>query len=187
PYASVRFRPSPPIRTAWAARLLRFPRARVSTKVPTETRIFGNCRRIAAVLFHYSLTECFRASLRSIQHMKTRFRLYQRDTSKPQGERVFYSFDNETKKQKSLGTRNRKEAVRLVAALNEANQQPSINRQIAVGYLLACDVRFKERTWRYVLDTLISLKHGTTKERWQTVGRDEALEKLWSLPLIQTQ
>src|SRR5262245_23975216 len=102
--------------------------------MPTELCIFGNCRRIASVLFQYSLTECFRASLRSIQHMKTRFRLYQRDKSKPQGERVFYSFDNDTKKQKSLGTRDRKEAVRLIAALNEANQQPSINRQIAVGY-----------------------------------------------------
>jgi hypothetical protein len=99
--------------------------------------------------------------------MKARFRLYQR------GGGVFYSFDNETKAQKSLGTQNEHEAKRLLAQLNEAQIQPAINRQIARGYLMASDPQFNDRTWRYVLDMVTQQKQGATKERWLKVGSDK--------------
>jgi integrase len=112
--------------------------------------------------------------------MKARFRLYQR------GGGIFYSFDNDTKAQKSLGTKNEHEAKRLLAQLNEAQIQPAINRQIARGYLMASDEKFNERTWRYVLDMVTEQKHGPTKERWLKVGSDKALKKLWGKKLIET-
>jgi integrase len=112
--------------------------------------------------------------------MKARFRLYQR------GGGVFYSFDNETKAQKSLGTKSEHEATRLLAQLNEAQILPAINRQIARGYLMASDEKFNERTWRYVLDMVTQQKQGATKERWLKVGSDKSLEKLWDRKLIDT-
>jgi len=53
--------------------------------------------------------------------MRQRFRLYRR-----QG-KVFYLFDNDTGKQESLRTTNRKHAERLLHARNEAHQQPLLN------------------------------------------------------------
>jgi hypothetical protein len=67
--------------------------------------------------------------------MKNRFRMYRRGGK----DGYFYSYDNETAAQKSLGTTDKKQAGRILHGLNEAHEHPAINLQIARGYLLASD------------------------------------------------
>jgi hypothetical protein len=62
-----------------------------------------------------------------------RYRLFQR------GWGTFYAFDNITKKQVSLGTRDKDEAQRLLNAKNEAKQLGGLSLEIARTYLKACD------------------------------------------------
>src|SRR5262245_32568575 len=92
--------------------------------------------------------------------MKQRFRLFQR------GRSVFYCVDNLTRKQTSLQTRDRDEALRLLNAKNEAERQPAINLQIARAYLLASDTIIATRTWQTVMDEVSRTKTGNTKARW---------------------
>ena len=61
--------------------------------------------------------------------MKTRYRLFLRRKS------VYYAFDNSTRKFQSLDTKDRDEAERLVASLNEASRQPAMNLRLARVYL----------------------------------------------------
>ena len=58
--------------------------------------------------------------------MKRRFILYRRKLGG-----VFYVEDTETRKQESLGTKNRAEAMSLLNARNESVRQPQLNLQIA--------------------------------------------------------
>jgi len=71
--------------------------------------------------------------------MKQRFKLFRR------GE-MFYCEDTETHQQVSLRTNVKDEALALLHARNEAQRQPSLNRQIARAYLTACDPLIASRT-----------------------------------------
>jgi hypothetical protein len=57
--------------------------------------------------------------------MKNRYRVFRR------GWGTFYCEDLDTKKQKSLHTRDKNEAYRLVAAKNETHEGPAFSRQLA--------------------------------------------------------
>ncbi len=61
-----------------------------------------------------------------------RYRLFQHHGT-------FYVENVETKKQESLRTKNKPEALVLLAAKNEAARQPALNLQIARTYLAASD------------------------------------------------
>lgn len=73
--------------------------------------------------------------------MKLRYRLFLRRKS------VFYAFDDQTKKYESLKTRDRREAQRLVAAMNEASLHAAMNRRLAHVYFQYGDPVFADRTW----------------------------------------
>jgi integrase len=113
--------------------------------------------------------------------MKLRYRLFRKKTG------IFFLEDRFNKKQESLKTRDKTEAIRILHARNEAQQNPAINLQIARAYLMASDPMVVKRTWQHVLDEIIKLKSGPTQYRWQTAARDKAFDLIRSRLLIETQ
>jgi integrase len=116
-----------------------------------------------------------------VNAMKDRYRLFQR------GWGIFYAFDNGTGNSKSLKTRERKHAERLVQALNEAEREPMIRKQVGSIYLRAADPQAVQRTWQRVMDTAVQLAPPKSRPRWQTAIKDKALAPLGNLPLVDTR
>ncbi|MCI0535228.1 MAG: tyrosine-type recombinase/integrase [Verrucomicrobiales bacterium] len=114
--------------------------------------------------------------------MKHRFILYRRKLGG-----MFYVEDTQTKKQESLGTKDRAEATSLLNARNEAARQPQLNLQIAKAYLAGTDSGVSTRTWQNALDTIIESKSGSTKDRWQRAAREKALDSIRGRVIIETQ
>ena len=85
--------------------------------------------------------------------MKQRFRMYQRGINGR-----YYIEDNTTGKQESLGTCDKAEALRLVMAKNEADQQPAFNAQIARTYLAAGDPALAKRSWKEVMESFVAAR-----------------------------
>jgi hypothetical protein len=113
--------------------------------------------------------------------MKARYRLFLRRRS------VYYAFDNTKRTFQSLNTRDRAEAQRLVASLNEACQQPAMNLRLARVYLQHSDPAFSSRTWQHVMDDAARLKQGATEARWRRAMRQKSFDRIRSLALIETQ
>src|ERR1700746_1357720 len=114
--------------------------------------------------------------------MKQRFILYRRKLGG-----TFYIEDTETRKQESLGTKDRSEAKSLLNARNESVRQPQLNLQIAKAYLAGTDSGVATRTWQAALDALVETKHGPTQERWMRAAKDKALDGLRQKTIIETQ
>jgi hypothetical protein len=114
--------------------------------------------------------------------MKRRFIIYRRK----QGG-VFYVEDTKTRKQESLGTKDRSEATTLLNARNEATRQPQLNLQIAKAYLAGTDSGVSTRTWQNAFDAIIEHKRKTTKERWERGARQKAFDLIRKLVIIETQ
>lgn len=89
----------------------------------------------------------------------------------------FYSHDTRTGKRTSLKTKNRAEAQRLLAALNESVQGPLLNLQLGKIYLAAHDPKLPQRTWAEVMVELAS--HG--KKQSQDRCRRELAAKRYDL------
>lgn len=100
---------------------------------------------------------------------------------------VYWTQDNTTGKQESLGTKDRTEAGRLFSAKNEAHRQPIINLQIARAYLMVSDPDASKRTWKDVMAEIVKLKRGETARRWQVAIKDKALGGIQTLPLLETR
>jgi len=112
--------------------------------------------------------------------MRPKFRLFRRKG-------VFYVHDHVTGKQQSLGTRNRKVALRLFAAKNEAHQQPVLNLQLARVYLTATDPALAVRTWNDVILEITKTKHRPTQIRWEVARKDPAFDLIRPLTLLETR
>jgi integrase len=113
--------------------------------------------------------------------MKLRYRLFRRNNG------MYFCEDRETRQQQSLRTKNKTEAVRLLNAKNEAEENPLLNRQIARAYLAAVDPEIVKRSWRYTLDELIKTKYDENARRWRIFSKDRALATILDLPLIETR
>ncbi len=100
---------------------------------------------------------------------------------------IYYIHDHLTGKQQSLGTRSRKDALRLFAAKNEAHQQPVLNLQLARVYLTATDPALAVRTWNDVILEIIKTKHGHTQIRWEVARKDHAFDLIRPLTLLETR
>ncbi len=111
--------------------------------------------------------------------MKNRFILFQRAG-------IFYVEDTTTGKQKSLRTRDRADAERLLAAQNEAAHLPAMNLQIAQVYLQHGDPQLATRTWQQVMEHIAALKSGPTRLRWQRAIRNQPLDLIRQRKLIET-
>ena len=114
--------------------------------------------------------------------MKNRFILYRRKLGG-----TFYVEDTQTKKQESLGTKDRAEATALLNAHNEAARQPQLNLQIAKAYLAGTDSGVSTRTWQDAFNAIIENKNGSPKERWQRGSRQKAFELIHRLVIVETQ
>ena len=110
--------------------------------------------------------------------MKERFIIFKRRNG------VFYIEDRVEKSQKSLHTRDRREAERLLAAHREAYQENLNNRAMGRVYIKAADPKMAARTWADVFDTIISVKNGETRHRWESARKDEHLAAILHQPLI---
>src|ERR1017187_5332248 len=97
-------------------------------------------------------------------NMKSRYRLFLRRQS------VYYAFDNTTKNFRSLKTKDKAQAARLLVAMNEAGQQPAMNLSLARVYLRHSDPKVSVRTWQHVLDEIIAIKTGPTQARSQSAA-----------------
>lgn len=98
----------------------------------------------------------------------------------------YYLQDGITRKQESLRTKDKATAKRLLNARNEANRQPTINRQIAHAYLRAADPKMVTRTWQQVMDVIVAQKVEETHRRWSVAIKDEAFDPIRHRPLVET-
>jgi integrase len=117
--------------------------------------------------------------------MKQQFRLFQRNG-------VYYAQNNSTSKQESLRTKDRKQAVRLIQAKNDAQQQPLLNLHLAKAYWLGADPNAASRTWQHVIeqhviDTIVDAKQGETRLRWLTAAKDKSFDGIRNLNLLETR
>jgi chorismate mutase len=76
---------------------------------------------------------------------------------------VFYSLDLQTQRQASLKTRSETEAIRLIAAKNQAAEVPQLNRAMAKVYASGSSPELMTRTWADVMDAY--LPHEMYRER----------------------
>ena len=114
--------------------------------------------------------------------MKRRYILYRRKLGG-----TFYIEDNHTRKQESLGTKDRREAESLLNARNESARQPHLNLQIAKAYLAGTDSGVSTRTWQNAMDAIIDTKTGSTKERWQRAAKETALDLIRNQVIVETK
>lgn len=112
--------------------------------------------------------------------MQSKHRLFQRAGG------VFYWQENGTTKQRSLRTKDRKEAERLLQAMNEAHKQPTLNLALGRAYLSAHDAKMCTRTWQAVMDEMA--KHGkpSTQVRCARALRSHAYDSIRNKPLVET-
>lgn len=146
------------------------------------------------VFSHYHITaasqvinwpESLRFTLITNKVMKQRFRMYQRGLNDR-----FYIEDNVTRKQESLGTSDRAEALRLLHARNEAAYQPAFNAQMAKAYIAADDPLISSRTWQFVMDEMkrTKVKHAErTSERYESAFNEAPFDALRHVVLIETR
>jgi integrase len=113
--------------------------------------------------------------------MKNRYRLFKRRG------RIFYCFDNETRRYSSLQTTDRDAARQLIEAKNLALRQPALSRQIGKVYLAQSDPRIIRRTWQDALESLIETKQGPTRLRWERAVKEKALDSIRHRIIIETQ
>jgi hypothetical protein len=99
---------------------------------------------------------------------------------------AYYSFDTHTKRRESLSTGNADEAQRLVDTKNEAVHHAEMNLQIAQVYLQHSDPSLAARTWQHVMEKVVSLKTGSTRERWEHAVDDKAFDLIRDRKLLQT-
>src|ERR1700746_3425719 len=114
--------------------------------------------------------------------MKQRFILYRRKLGG-----TFYIEDTETRKQESLGTKDRSEAKSLLNARNESIRQPHLNLQIAKAYLAGTDSGVATRTWQQALDAIIETKSGAPQKQWRQAAKQAALDLIRHRVILETQ
>ena len=115
------------------------------------------------------------------QNMKNRYRVFRR------GWGTYYCEDLVTKKQTTLGTRDKTEAYRLVAAKNEHEEAPAFSLQLARVYWKAGDPEAGKRTWQFVMGEIIKTKRDETRDRWETAIKDKAFDFIRERVLLETQ
>src|SRR5262245_17601641 len=101
--------------------------------------------------------------------MKMRYRMFRRGS-------IWYVHDSQpeadkngkvTCRQKSLGTKNKSEAERQVAIMNEPYRFAAFNLQMARTHLQMSNPELTTRTWRQVMEAAVQTKRGPTKIRYE--------------------
>jgi len=99
---------------------------------------------------------------------------------------MFYARDTATMSKESLGTKDREQASRLVAAKNQAQEQPALNKGMAKVYLAAASPEFALRTWTDVMEKYVTSGAESSKDRKERAFRSRPYVGLHKLKLIDT-
>ena len=99
---------------------------------------------------------------------------------------VYYALDRQTLKQTSLRTTNEAEALRLIAAKNQAVDTPQLNRSMARIYASAASPELMERTWQAVIDAYILKAVPTTRVRLERAFGSQPFKVLTRLKVNET-
>jgi hypothetical protein len=100
--------------------------------------------------------------------MLNKYRLFQRANG------VFSWQDNDSAKQGSLRTKDRRAAEKLLHAKNEAYRLPTLNLTMARAYLSAHDAKMSTRTWMAVMREMGTHGIRTKQEGTEILRRWEA-------------
>ena len=90
--------------------------------------------------------------------MNQRLRLFKRGS-------VFYAEDSETRRQTSLGTRDRDEALRLIEMRRQSLGNPDFARMLLKTCAGSLDPLLPLRVWQDVMDQMSVRQQGRTRER----------------------
>jgi len=112
--------------------------------------------------------------------MQVLYRLYRRANG------TFYAQSVQTGERSSLKTKSKAEALQLLAARNQAQSQPALNREMARVYLIGQDPEFCRRTWADVVAEIERGYDGVTHRRWGKFYRSAPIQKLLRKELYQT-
>jgi len=114
------------------------------------------------------------------KNVQLKYRFYRRRNG------VFYWQENDSRKQGTLRTSERREAERLLNAMNESHREPTLNLNLARAYLAAHDPRMAKRTWQAVMDEMATHGIPSTQVRCARGFRSKAYHPIRNKPLIQT-
>jgi len=114
------------------------------------------------------------------KNVQLKYRLFRRRNG------VFYWQENDSSKQGTLRTTDRREAERLLNAMNESHREPTLNLNLARAYLAAHDPRMAQRTWQAVMDEMATHGIPSTQLRCARGFRSKAYDSIRNKPLVQT-
>jgi integrase len=112
--------------------------------------------------------------------MKKAYRLYQRQNG------VFYLENNGTGEQRSLKTRDKEKAGKLLKAENESREQSALNLELGKVYLKAADPFMAKRGWQMVMDELSSHGIDESRTRCQRAMQSKPFDQIRSKLLVET-
>jgi integrase len=114
------------------------------------------------------------------KNVQLKYRLFRRRNG------IFYWQANDSPKQGTLRTSDRREAERLLNAMNESHRQPTLNLHLARAYLAAHDPKMAKRTWQGVMDEMATRGIPSTQLRCARGFRSKAYDPIRDKPLVQT-
>src|SRR5437667_7942067 len=114
------------------------------------------------------------------KNVQLKYRLFRRHNG------VFYWQANDSSKQGTLRTTERRQAERLLNAMNESYREPTLNLNLARAYLAAHDPKMAQRTWQAVMDEMATHGIPSTQVRCARGFRSTAYGPIRSKPIVQT-
>jgi hypothetical protein len=87
---------------------------------------------------------------------------------------------------RSLKTKVKAEAVRIIAAKYEAHYQPLMNLQILPAYMAAAEPAVRSRTWQHVMDEMAKGSQGVAVREIFASGKDYAIRLSWPVSTSRT-
>jgi len=114
------------------------------------------------------------------KNVQQKYRLYRRCNGR------FYWQENDSSKQGSLQTSDRREAEKLLNAMNESQRQPILNLSLARTYFAAHDPKLTTRTWQEAMDEMATHGIETTQDRCRRAFASNAYNPIRDKPLVQT-
>jgi len=112
--------------------------------------------------------------------MENRYRVYVRENG------IYDIEDVVTKQQESLHTRDKKKALALLVARNQAVAQPALNVTMAKAYLSGRSPELSTRNWNDVFEEMTLGYDGSTKKRFASFIKSAPVQPLKRVPLIET-
>lgn len=111
--------------------------------------------------------------------MKTTYRLYKRGD-------VYCVQNNETGQQRSLRTKDEREATKLLNAKNDAAQTPTLNRALGRVFLSATDPEAATRPWKAVMERFAATGKESTRQRRERETAYRVYNPIRNKPLVET-